>query len=141
MAYGYSHVRLALPQNPATSPDFEDVCRGHLSQMVENGAVHGPLLSGQSRAHRAARRTIRLIRRGTGFGIIGFRGRESSSYQRTGESKRPAPPLHDQHAIAVAVKAVALAHGFGVGAKDKFAAGEGGDEHQQCRFWKVKIGE
>ena len=39
--------------------------------------------------------------------------------------------LDDQHAVAVAVEAVALADGLGVGGEDALAPGEGGDHHQQ----------
>src|SRR5256714_6934869 len=47
--------------------------------------------------------------------------------------------LQDQHAIAVAVKSIALANRFRVGVEQKFAAGERADEHEQGRARQMKV--
>src|SRR5690606_26582481 len=51
------------------------------------------------------------------------------------------PLLHQQHAIAVAEKAVFFAHGFGVGAEDQLASGEGAHQHEQRGLRQVEIGQ
>src|SRR5205823_12262486 len=49
--------------------------------------------------------------------------------------------LQDQHAIAIAIKSIALANRFRVGVQQKFAAGERADEHEQSRARQMKIRE
>src|SRR5256714_3913921 len=55
-------------------------------------------------------------------------------FRRSGRGR-----LQDQHAIAVAVKSIALANRFRVGVEQKFAAGERADEHEQGRARQMKV--
>jgi len=50
-----------------------------------------------------------------------------------------ANSLADQHAVAVAVKAVTLLYGVMVSGKDFFAASERAHQGQQCRTWQMEI--
>src|SRR2546423_5033334 len=58
----------------------------------------------------------------------------SRRFRRSGTGR-----LQDQHAIAVAVKSIALANRFRVGVEQKFAAGERADEHEQGRARQMKV--
>ena len=49
--------------------------------------------------------------------------------------------LDDEHAVAEAVEAVALADGLGVGVEDALAPGEGGDHHEERRLREVEVRE
>src|SRR2546421_11293300 len=55
-------------------------------------------------------------------------------FRRSGRGR-----LQDQHAIAIAVKSIALANRFRVGVEQKFAAGERADEHKQGRARQMKV--
>ncbi len=48
-------------------------------------------------------------------------------------------PSEDEHAVAVAVEAVAFGDGGGVGGFHEVGACHGGDEHEECGFWQVEV--
>ena len=50
-------------------------------------------------------------------------------------------PSADQHAVAVAVKAILGCYRMAIGSNDVFLSGEGGDQRQETRFREMEIGE
>src|SRR4051812_18899288 len=58
---------------------------------------------------------------------------------RSGRSCGVAP--FGQHCVTVAVEAISMLDRVGVRAADVLSAGERGDEHEQCRFWKMEVGD
>ena len=50
-------------------------------------------------------------------------------------------PSEDEHAVAVAVEAVAFGDGGGVGGLHEVGAGHGGDEHEERGFREVEVSE
>ena len=50
-------------------------------------------------------------------------------------------PSEDEHAVAVAVEAVAFGDGGGVGGFHEVGASHGGDEHEERGFWQVEVSE
>jgi hypothetical protein len=53
----------------------------------------------------------------------------------------PRELLANEHAIAVAVETIGVAHRVFVGVEDAFCAGERGDEYEKARLWQMKICE
>ena len=49
--------------------------------------------------------------------------------------------LPDQHAVSIAEKAVALLDRFPVRFENKLATGKRGNQHQERRFRKMKVGQ
>src|SRR5205814_6077334 len=64
----------------------------------------------------------------------------SSSSSRFLNRKR-TEKSQDQHAIAVAVKAITLADRFSIGFEQEFPAGERAYQHEQSRARQMKIGK
>ena len=79
--------------------------------------------------------------RASGIAVAAASG-ETGAAARGPRDGRPARVWsEDEHGVAVAVEAIALRDGGGVGSVNLVGRGEGHDQGQQGAFWKVEIGE
>lgn len=61
------------------------------------------------------------------------------SNTRTGRGACRERSGQDEHGVAEAVEAVAFGNGLAVGLEREFGAGEGADQHEECRTGKVEV--